>query len=152
MESVFPKVEALAELVLSLAGNLPAFERETEYIALVEPDVYTFYHGNIGSTDTSETVDIHDFESVVNEYVSPQSTAKWAKWHRESYAVGALARYNLNADLLLPKALKTAEQLDLKKGCANPYMNSVAQVVESVQVVEHALQIVDELLSSEITY
>jgi coenzyme F420-reducing hydrogenase alpha subunit len=152
LESVFPKVEALAELVLSLADKLPAFERETEYIALVEPDVYTFYHGNIGSTDTSETVDIHDFESVVNEYVSPQSTAKWAKWHRDSYAVGALSRYNLNADLLLPKASKTAEQLGLKKGCTNPYMNSVAQVVESVQVVEHALQIVDELLTSGITY
>ncbi len=152
LESVFPKVEALAELVLSLAGKIPDFERETEYIALVEPDIYTFYHGDIGSTDTPERVDIHRFESVVNEYVSPQSTAKWARWHRESYAVGALARYNLNSDRLLPKALKTAEQLGLKKGCTNPYMNSLAQVVESVQVIEHSLQIVDELLSSGITY
>jgi coenzyme F420-reducing hydrogenase alpha subunit len=92
-------------------------------------------------------VDIHKFESVVNEYVSPQSTAKWTKWHRDSYAVGALARYNLNAGYLLPLAAKTAKMLGLKKGCCNPYLNNVAQVVESVQVVERALQFIDGLLT-----
>jgi len=152
IESVVPRVEDLAELVLSLVGSIPAFERETEYIALVEPNMYTFYHGDIGSTDTADITDTHKFESVVNEYVSPQSTAKWAKWHRESYAVGALARFNLSADRLLPKASEMAKKLGLEKGCCNPYMNTVAQVVESVQVVEHALQLIDELLTAGISY
>ena len=152
LEETVPRLEAVAELVLSLAGNLPDFRRETEYIALVDPDVYTFYSGVIGSTDTPDRVDIHEFESVTNEYVSSQSTAKWAKWHRDSYAVGALARYNLNADLLLPLAAKTAKAFGLEKGCCNPYMNNVAQVVESVQVVEHGLQLIDELLSAGIQY
>jgi len=150
LEDTVPKLEVVADLVSSLAGNLPDFARDTEYIALVEPGRYPFYHGHIGSTDTSEMVDIHEFESVVNEYVSPQSTAKWAKWHRDSYAVGALARYNLNADYLLPLATKTAKAFGLKKGCCNPYMNSVAQVIESVQVVERALQFIDELLTAGI--
>jgi len=145
-----PKLEAIAELVLSLAGNLPDFARDTEYVALVEPGRYPFYHGHIGSTDIPEMVDIHEFESVVNEYISPQSSAKWAKWHRDSYAVGALARFNLNADHLLPLATKTAKAFGLKKGCCNPFMNSVVQVVESVQVVERALQFIDELLSAGI--
>ncbi|MFC1965022.1 Ni/Fe hydrogenase subunit alpha [Chloroflexota bacterium] len=152
IESTVPRISALAELVLSLAGNLPAFERDTEYIALVEPHIYTFYHGRIGSTDVSETVDVHQFESVTNEYVPPQSTAKWAKWHRDSYAVGSLARFNLNASSLLPQALKTAQKLGLEKGCCNPYMNTVAQVVECVQVVEHSLQLIDELLTAGVTY
>ena len=152
IESTVPRISALAELVLSLAGNLPAFERDTEYIALVEPHIYTFYHGRIGSTDVSETVDVRQFESVTNEYVPPQSTAKWAKWHRDSYAVGSLARYNLNASRLLPQALKTAQKLGLEKGCCNPYMNTVAQVVECVQVVEHSLQLIDELLTAGISY
>ena len=147
LEDTVPKLETLAELVLSLAGNIPSFERDTEYIALVEPGRYPFYHGHIGSTDIPEMVDIHEFESVANEYVSDQSTAKWAKWHRDSYAVGALARFNLNADQLLPLATKTAKAFGLKKGCCNPYMNSVVQVVESVQVVERALQLIDELLT-----
>ena len=150
LEDTVPKLETLAELILSLAGNLPVFERDTEYVALVEPGRYPFYHGHIGSTDIREMVDIHEFESVTNEYVSGQSTAKWTKWHRDSYAVGALARYNLNADYLLPLAIKTAKAFGLKKGCCNPYMNNVAQVVECLQVVEHALQLIDELLTAGI--
>lgn len=152
IEGTIPGLEAIAELVLSLADKLPSFERDTEYVALVKPGVYTFYHGAIGSTDTTDKVDIHNFESVANEYVTPQSTAKWAKWHRDSYAVGALARYNLNADQLLPLAKKTAKAFGLQKGCCNPYMNSVAQVIESVQVVEHALQLLDELLTAGIRH
>ncbi|MFC2047466.1 Ni/Fe hydrogenase subunit alpha [Chloroflexota bacterium] len=148
LENTIPKLETVAELVFSLTEELPAFERDTEYIALVEPGRYPFYQGNIGSTDTSEIVDIHDFESVVNEYLTSTSTAKWAKWHRDSYAVGALARYNLNAEFLLPLAAKTAKAFGLKKGCCNPYMNNVAQVVESVQVVERALRFIDELLTA----
>lgn len=150
LENTIPKLETAADLVLNLAGNLPDFERETEYIALVEPGRYPFYHGHIGSTDISGMVDIHEFESVVNEYVSPQSTAKWTKWHRDSYAVGALARYNLNADHLLPLATKTANAFGLKRGCCNPYMNSVVQVVESVHVVERALRFIDEILTAGI--
>lgn len=149
-EDAVPLLEALAAAIASLAGKLPDFNRPTEYIALVNPGVYTFYHGQIGSTDTEEKTPIDKFESVVNEYVSPQSTAKWTKWHRDSYAVGALARFNLNADLLLPLAARTAASLGLKKGCCNPYMNSVAQVVEVVQVVEHGIRLMDELLSEGI--
>lgn len=147
LEDTIPMLETVADLVMSLAGNLPNFERDTEYVALVEPGRYPFYHGHIGSTDIPEMVDIHEFESVANEYISPQSTAKWAKWHRDSYAVGALARFNLNADHLLPLAAKTAKAFGLKKGCCNPYMNSVVQVIESVQVVERALQFIDEILT-----
>jgi len=150
IENSIPGLQAIADLVLSLADKLPAFERETEYIALVEPGRYPFYHGQIGSTDTREIVDIRDWESVTNEYISPQSTAKWTKWHRDSYAVGALARYNLNADNLFPMAKKMSEAFGLKKGCCNPYMNSVAQIIESVQVVEGAIQIIDNILTAGI--
>jgi coenzyme F420-reducing hydrogenase alpha subunit len=147
LEATVPRLKRIAALVAALAGKLPVFDRPTEYIAMVEPNIYTFYHGKIGSTDVSDLVDAQKFESVVNEYVTPQSTAKWTKWHRDSYAVGSLARFNLNADHLLPLAAATAKQLGLKKGCCNPYMNSVAQVVEAVQVVEHSLQLVDEILT-----
>ncbi len=150
MEDSIPDLKALAEVILSLAGELPAFERDTEYIALIEPDHYTFFHGDIGSTDQDELVDVQKFESVVNEYMSPQSTAKWCKWHRDAYAVGALARFNLNAQHLLPLAADVAKMFGLEKGCCNPYMNSVVQVVECVQVVEHGLQLIDELLTDGI--
>jgi sulfhydrogenase subunit alpha len=152
LEDVVQKIETLAGMICSLLGRVPAFARDTEYVALIEPGMYSFYKGCIGSSDTVEKVDIHEFESVANEYISHQSTAKWAKWHRDSYAVGALSRYNLSADHLLPPAARMAKTFGLKKGCCNPFMNSVTQVVECRQVVEHALWLVDELLTAGISY
>jgi len=150
MEDAIPDLKALAEVVLGLADKLPDFDRDTEYIALSGPDYYTFYHGDIVSTDTDEKVPVQEFERVVNEYVVAQSTAKWCKWHRDSYAVGALARFNLNADLLTPLAAQTAKAFGLKKGACNPFLNNVAQVVECAQVIEHGLELLDELLTTGI--
>jgi len=104
-------LKVVAEVVLSVAGKIPHFQRPTEYVSLKQdnPPTYTFYHGEITSTDYDGAVAINDWKTVANEYVSDQSTAKWTKWHRKSYAVGALARFNNNAELLSP----TAKNLDL---------------------------------------
>jgi sulfhydrogenase subunit alpha len=150
LERAVPLTGALTEVISGLVGGLPAFERETEYVALVNPPNYPFYHGSIGSSDTDTTVPVEEFERVANEYVSPQSTAKWTRWHRESYLVGALARFNLSADHLSPLARQTALRLGLERPCANPYMNSVAQLVETVQVIERSISLIDELLSTGI--
>lgn len=145
-------LKAVAEALLSVAGNIPDFTRETEYVALKQdnPPTYTFYHGDITSTDYDGTVAIDDWKTVANEYVSDQSTAKWTKWHRSSYAVGALARFNTNAELLSPLAKDVAKMFAMEKGCCNPYMNNVAQVVECVHVVETSIQMIDELLTTGI--
>ena len=140
----------IAEVVLSLAGKVPAFDRETEYIGLVDENSYSYYHGKIGSTDTDERVPVQEFERVANEYMVPQSTAKWTKWHRDAYAVGALARYKLNADKAHPLAAATAKAFGLTKDCVNPYMCSVAQIVETVHAVEDGLMLIDELLTKGI--
>jgi len=142
-------LKVVADVVLSVAGNIPNFERETEYVSLKQdnPATYTFYHGEITSTDYDGTVAINDWKTVANEYVSDQSTAKWAKWHRDAYAVGALARYNNNAELLSPTAKAVAKMFGLKKGCCNPFMNTVAQLVETVHIVETSIEMIDELLT-----
>lgn len=150
LEDTLPRLQVLAEAVAGLAGGFPSFERDTEYVALVKEPTYPFYFGDIGSTDIDEKVSVHEFEGVVNEYVTPQSTAKWARWHRASYMVGALARFNLNGAYLLPIATATAKALGLERGCCNPYLNTLAQVVESVHIVERSLEIIDELLTAGI--
>jgi coenzyme F420-reducing hydrogenase alpha subunit len=150
LKAVIPDVKTVAGLVLSLAGNLPAFERDTEYVSLkqTEPPTYTFYHGGIASTDTKgAVVPVAQWPGVANEYVVPQSTAKWCKWHRDSYAAGALARFNNNAELLSPMAKEVAQSFGLKKGCCNPFMNSVAQVAEMAHVVETSIGLIDTILT-----
>lgn len=148
LESIVPDVQAIASVILSLADRVPDFVRETEHVALVYPDTYAFYHGEIGSTDTPETVPVSKFESVANEYVTPISTAKWTCWHRDAYAVGALARFNLNSLYLTPLAAETAKAFGLKPNCFNPYMNTIAQLVEVVYILESSIQLIDELLTA----
>ena len=139
--------EAVAEVILENADKLPDFTRETEYIALTSKDEYALYDGQIGSTDTG-IHPIKDYESVVNEFVVPQSTAKYCKHHRDSYMVGALARFNLNADLLHPKAKKLADQFNLSPINYNPFMNNIAQIVEYVHSVEDSIALIDTLLDN----
>ncbi|MCJ7729887.1 MAG: nickel-dependent hydrogenase large subunit, partial [Sedimentisphaerales bacterium] len=141
-------LKTVLNAALSVAGNIPDFERETEYVSLRQdaPPTYTFYHGDITSTDYDGVVAVDDWKTVANEYVTDQSTAKWAKWHRDCYAVGALARFNNNADLLSPLAKDFAESLGLKKGCHNPFMNTIVQLVECAHLVETAVELIDGLL------
>lgn len=90
LKETFKDLDTVAEVVLSVAGNLPKFERQTEYVSLrqTNPPTYTFYHGDITSTDNGgRTVPVKDWQKVANEYMTEQSTAKWARWHRDTYAV-----------------------------------------------------------------
>ena len=142
-ESV-PDVQAVAGLIKSLADRLPDFTRETEFIGLTSPDEYALYDGKLGSTDTG-TIPVNEYLTYANEYIVPYSTAKRAKHARESYMVGALARLNLNYDKLSPMAKQTAEMFDLKPICHNPFMNSIAQLVEVVHSLEDSIRLIDEL-------
>ena len=141
--------KSLVPVLQSVAPNIPQFERETEYIGLVSDDEYALYEGDIGSTDTGR-VDKHEYRAMTNEYVVPHSTAKYTKHNRESYAVGALARFNLNHDKLTDLAKEVAGALGLAAPCHNPYMNSIAQVVESVDSTADSIRLIDELLGDGI--
>ena len=148
--AVVPDAVETFKLLCDLAGNIPVFTRETEYVGLVDDVEYGLYDGRIGCLmpdGSRELVDVSDYRSVTNEYVTDQSTAKFAKHNMDSYMAGALARINLNYDRLHPEAAKLAEGLGFKTICFNPYMNSVAQFVEAVHSVYMAVQYIDELLS-----
>ncbi len=142
-EAARADVDATVELFQSL--KMPDFERETEYIALRKPAEYAFIGGTIASTDGVERP-VADYREVTNEHLIPHSTAKHTRHKREAYMVGALARFNVNHDLLHPKAKAAAEALGLKPICTNPYMNTVAQVVEIAHCIEDGIQLIDTLL------
>jgi coenzyme F420-reducing hydrogenase alpha subunit len=144
LQDSVPNLHAVAELFKSLASNFPNFKRETEFIALTNPNEYALYDGEMTSTDTGATP-VKEYLTYTNEYVVPQSTAKWAKHNRDAYMVGALARLNLNYNKLSPLAQKVAEMFDLKPMCYNPFMNSIAQLVETVNSVEDSIRLINEL-------
>jgi sulfhydrogenase subunit alpha len=144
LKASVPDLQAVAKLLQTLAPKIPDFVRETEFISLTKPDEYALYDGKIGSTDT-DSAPVSEYLSYTNEYIVPQSTAKRAKHVRDSYMVGALARLNNNYDLLSPLAKSVAEMFNLKPVCHNPFMNSIAQLVEVVHSVEDSIRLINEL-------
>ena len=144
LKASVPDLQAVANLLKSLAPKIPDFVRETEFIALASPSEYALYDGKIASTDT-DAAPAREYLSFANEYIVPHSTAKRSKHKRESYMVGALARLNINYDKLSPLAKNIAEMFGLKPVCHNPFMNNIAQLVEVVHSVEDSIKLINEL-------
>jgi|WetSurMetagenome_2_1015567.scaffolds.fasta_scaffold00423_16 sulfhydrogenase subunit alpha len=149
-EQALKDYQALAEVVKSLAGGLPDFVRETEYVSLTHPDEYASYDGMIKSTDVGEPIPVNDYLRVTNEYMTPHSTAKWAKFNRASYMAGALARYNNNYRQLSPLCASIAAEFGMKGPCHNPYFNTIAQLVECVYFSERTMYRIDALLDGKL--
>lgn len=145
VEDMVPDFLATVETLKALAGELPDFTRETEFISLRSDDEYALYDGDICSTDTGRVPDA-EYRRMTNEFVVPHSTSKHCRVNRSSYMVGALARWNNNHDKLCREALAAAEELGLKPGCHNPYLNTIAQVVECGHCALDAVAIIDRLL------
>jgi coenzyme F420-reducing hydrogenase alpha subunit len=146
-----PELEATIATVAALAPAVPAFDRPTEYVALSNDKDYGLYDGDIQSVlpdGTKQRYPVAGYKQVTNEFVVPQSTAKYTKNKLDSYAAGALARFNNNYDRLHPKAKEVAESLGFQPICTNPYMNTVAQAVEIVSDIYESVALLDELLDA----
>ncbi|MCK4890126.1 MAG: Ni/Fe hydrogenase subunit alpha [Candidatus Aminicenantes bacterium] len=143
-------LKKLAEVVKSLAGGIPDFTRETEYLSLTNDKEYAFYEGECITNDINTPLHVDGYKNMVNEFVVPQSTAKYGKFNRESFMVGALARYNNNYKQLPSLSASVAGMLGLDGVNYNPFMNNIAQVVECVFAVERSIEIIDELLQTEL--
>jgi len=126
--------------------EIPAFERETEYVALRQPDHYSFYAGDIVSTDGGRVAGANYLDAI-KEFLVRHSTAKHSRWNRDSYMVGALARVNNNWRQLHPEARKVMEELGFKPPVYNTLMNTVAQFIELVHSVEDAIELMDAFLA-----
>ena len=159
-----PSVRALKELRDHIAGfeddvhatvdlfatlEPPAFERETEYESIADPDEYAFFDGRLITSDGDEA-DTHDYRNIIHEEIVRHSSAKHVKNRRESLMVGALARFNNNHAQLVPEATAAAETLGLAAPCTNPFHNNTAQIVESVHCYYEVLRLLDELIEAGI--
>jgi coenzyme F420-reducing hydrogenase alpha subunit len=148
MRARFVGARADMDETIALFATLPwpEFERETEYVSLQKDDEYAFIDGTVVTSD-GFSYPIEDYRKVTNEWCEPISTAKWARHNRESYMVGALARFNNNYDQLHPRAKEAAAKLGMKPICYNSFLNSGAQAVEMVHCIEDSIEIMDELLT-----
>lgn len=139
-----PDLHTTVGLLKTLA--LPAFEREMEFVALHHPDEYALYRGAVIRSTVNGDTPIADYKQQVREQVVPHSHAKHVSSATGSYLVGALARFNINYDQLRPEAKEVAAALGLQPVCYNPFLNTIAQVVECVQCTLDGIEYIDRLV------
>lgn len=129
--------------------KIPDFKRETEFVSLKGDGNYPFIGGDLVSTDGVKKKE-HEYKLMTNEHLVEQSTSKWSRLSRGSFAVGALARINNNFELLHPAAKEIAVSFGLKPVNHNPYMNNIAQLVECVHVVMESIDLIDEFIDTKL--
>ncbi len=144
--AALPDLNKTADLFASFA--IPDFTRETEFVSLKSEGSYPFIGGQLISTD-GVLKEEEEYLAMSNEYMVGHSTSKWSKLSRPSLAVGALARVNNNFTTLHPLAQDIAGQLGLQPVNHNPFMNTIAQLVECAHVVQDSIFLIDELLGSD---
>jgi coenzyme F420-reducing hydrogenase alpha subunit len=149
LEEIRSDVDRMLEIFSAI--EIPHLERETEYIALSKENEYCFLNGEITSTDSGRRP-IEQYREVTNEFQVFHSTAKHSQNSRQSYMVGALPRFKINYQQLHPSARGAAESLNIDPWCTNPYMITIAQVVEIVHCVEDSYLIIQELIDKGINW
>lgn len=140
-------LDAMVELFAGLTW--PVVERRTEHLAALEPGrAYPMMGGPLHSSSGAVTAP-EAYRDAIHEYVVDHSAAKHVRGAGGAdgtVRVGALARFSLAHDRLHPRAAEAAARLKLRPDSANPFDYVAAQVVESVQAHQEALDAVSALL------
>ncbi len=140
----------MSELALFLAEKVeyPDFEQDYEFVALQPADEYPMNLGPIASS-AGVRVEQKDYLEIVEEkHVSHSNALHGNMKKRGAYHVGPLARLNLNADKLMPRAAQLLPKIcdAIKKPL--PWRNSFhslpARAIETVHALELALKIAEE--------
>jgi len=144
LEETVPDIEETTRLFQSL--EMPDFKRKTEYFSLSGDDEYALYDGRLRSTE-GKSLETNRYKDVIIEHVVGHSTAKHVKSEQASIMVGALARFNNNWKQLCPEAKAVADDFGLIAPCYNPFMNNIAQIVETVHCIYESLSLIDTIAS-----
>lgn len=126
--------------------KFPPFQRPTQYMSLTCDEEYAMYDGDLVVSGKIRTK-VRDYKKLFKETVVDYSHAKIATINAKPYAVGSLSRFNNNADKLNKEAKQVARDLGLVAPCHNPYLNTVAQLVEWVHCLEESIKIMERILS-----
>jgi len=130
---------------------IPSFVNEPIRCAAVAPEDEAFFFGNfvdILEDGRRTRIPVSDYRKLTNEHLVPHSHAKHSLYNGRSYMVGALPRLTLNGDRIQGLARKAWEELNFNPPCTNILMNNVAQAIEMIFSVEHALHLIEELLDA----
>jgi sulfhydrogenase subunit alpha len=142
-------LDDMSEITLFLARTVkfPDFERDYQFVAMVSDDDYPMNLGRIKS-NTGLDVDHEEFGHLLEEYQVPHSTSLHARLKdRGPYLLGPLARLNLNAERLHPRAAELLPQVCAAVGRQLPWKNNYFSLAARALETVHALARAAELLA-----
>lgn len=125
----------------------PKFTRETEYLALVDEESYAFYSGDLGS-NSSAVIPAEKFYHNIHEIERPYQLVKRTHWQGAPFMVGALARLNLNARFLNPRAKIILAKSGVNFPSSNSFHNVLAQAIEIVHFVEEMQKLLKQIIKN----
>jgi sulfhydrogenase subunit alpha len=142
-------LDDMCEITLLVARlvEFPDFERDYQFVSLCSDDEYPMNLGRIKS-NTGLDVDHEEFGHLVEEYQVPHSTALHSRlkgWG--SYFVGPLARLNLNAEKLHPRAAELVPKVVAAVGRELPWRNNYLSLLARALETVHALARAADLLA-----
>jgi coenzyme F420-reducing hydrogenase alpha subunit len=119
-----------------------SLERNSDYLCLRNDKDYNFIDGVIVNSD-GKRVKEEEFHSFLKSVVIPYSQAEGYTFSdtHEDYLVGALARMNMNKDLLNSRTKADAKEYVDMFPSDNVYRNNLAQAVEVLQCTDDAIEV-----------
>jgi coenzyme F420-reducing hydrogenase alpha subunit len=141
MKAILPHAVKTCDLFFGL--KTPTFTSESDWFSLKDDKEYAVLKGAFTSKNAS--FDKDRYLEFIREYHQPYSTANFVVRDERRYMVNALARLNNNHAQLRPKAKQLLKRSTLKLPSLNPYENNIAQAIEMVHCIEHAMEICKNL-------
>src|ERR671911_310324 len=143
LEGVRPQVLRGIETFLEWDATLT---RNTDYLALRNDTRFDFLEGDIVNSN-GRRIASSEFKNYLQYVQIPHSHAEGYRFSDtgEDYLVGALARINLNRDLLHPRTREDAAPYLSAFPSNNIYHNNLAQAIEILQCVDEAIDILRDI-------
>jgi len=140
MESIRPRVLRLIERFQNCDLMLPQVRN---FIALVDPG-FTFLSGSVKSSDGKESRE-DDYGKLLEHTIIPYSEASGYKYDGKIYAVGALARLNLNKEALHVNTIRDTQMVLKRFPSQNIYDNNLAQAIEILHSIDKTIELLSGL-------
>lgn len=138
--------DAAETVDLFASFTVPAFETAGEMLALVSPDTYAIYDGDVCALDGGWCRPVGEYREFVTETVVGHSNAKHSTVDGRTFLVGALARVNLSWDRLVPAARIVASKAGLRPVSRNTFANNLCQAIELVDAAERCALLAERLV------
>ncbi len=147
IDKVVQELKSIRPIVLKLIklfyNSKSSFVRKTNFVALAAEE-YGFLEGCIKSTE-GYCIEEKDYYNHLKRVVIPYSEAVGYEFHEKDYMVGALARMNLNKELLHQDTKRDAAEYLKVFPSFNIFHNNLAQSIEILHSIDHSI----DLLSNQ---